>query len=594
MTAPIWLASPPELHSALLNSGPGPGPLLASAGEWNLLSGSYAAAAAELSGLLTQVAAGAWGGASSVAYVVAHVPYLSWLMQASADSAANAAQKEAAAAAYTTALAAMPTLAELASNHAAHGVLTATNFFGINTIPIALNEADYVRMWIQAATVMDTYHVVSTAALVSSPQTPPAPTILKANGSQVAAAQAATPPPEHLNPFEQWLLRIYTDFYNNFLQPFVDWVANIPFLHAILSGIDPYLLILGNPLTYLSPANIAFMLGMPMDIGTYVTLLSQTFAFIASDLAAAFATGNPVTIGFTILFTSVEAIGTIITDTIALLKTLLEQTLALLPLLAPLLTSPLVASGAVLAPIGVTGLAAVASVPPPPPPGTPATPPLATLAPSVPTSAPAPAPTPVQTTVTTPTATPSPPPTSAPPSVTCASVGTHMDAFGYLVGDLSSTAKRVADNGARKKAPQPDGAKTPKAGLAPPQPRYHSRKRAKAHRLGRGYEYADPRSDAVPNPVAGNQRRASMIASDESAGQLGFVGMNHKVGAGSAAGLTALAGDVFDVGPRTPMIPSTWGVGPAVSGDLSDKPSDRAQEETDSGNDWRTQQRSVS
>lgn len=167
MTAPVWMASPPEVHSALLSAGPGSGPLLAVAAQWRLLSTEYLSAAADLKQVLASVEAWSWQGPSAERYVISHLAFLAWLAHQSEVSAASAAQLETVAAAYTAASAAMPTLTELAANHVMHGALLATNFLGINAIPIAVNEADYGRMWIQAATAMEIYQAVSEAAVMS-------------------------------------------------------------------------------------------------------------------------------------------------------------------------------------------------------------------------------------------------------------------------------------------------------------------------------------------------------------------------------------------------------------------------------------------
>lgn len=186
----FWDVVPPEVSSILLSSGPGPASLLAAGEAWRALALHYTEAAAELSDILSALQTGAWQGPSAEQYASANQPFLSWLTTMGTLSELVADRHDAIAAGYSAALAAMPTLIELAANHATHTALVATNFLGINSIPIVLNEADYLRMWAQAAAVMDAYQGASEAALGSLPTASAAPQILSSDSAAATAVSA--------------------------------------------------------------------------------------------------------------------------------------------------------------------------------------------------------------------------------------------------------------------------------------------------------------------------------------------------------------------------------------------------------------------
>lgn len=311
MAAIIWMASPPEVHSALLCTGPGPASLIAAADGWTLLSAEYASVAEGLTASLAALRAGAWEGPSAGICLTAYAPYLAWLTQVSTDCCACAASHQAVATSYIDALAAMPTLGELAANRTSHVMLLATNFFGINTIPIALNEADYTRMWIQAATTMEMYQTLTTVKLTSGPRTPPAPPILKANSGETVN-QTLTPFP--WGDFWLFLVGLYWNYYTA-LWLFAFFVEqSIESMPEIVYGV-----LTGNPamaLTYLVFMFIVTALAIDMfwlNVLMYTFLLpyiayafaefvvgwllGSTFGIVASPLAVATATVGAVAPG---------------------------------------------------------------------------------------------------------------------------------------------------------------------------------------------------------------------------------------------------------------------------------------------------------
>lgn len=188
MLAMFYGALPPEVNTARLMAGAGEAPMYQAAAGWETLAVSLETQAEELAGSLAALTS-TWSGTASEQAVQSTTPMVVWLRTTALQAQKRAMQAIAQANAYMLAMAVTPPIPEIEMNHITHAVLEATNFMGVNAMPIGINEEDYfVRMWDQAAAAMHGYQAETSVNTIFEPILPMVPIVIPGVGESGAAA----------------------------------------------------------------------------------------------------------------------------------------------------------------------------------------------------------------------------------------------------------------------------------------------------------------------------------------------------------------------------------------------------------------------
>ena len=296
-------ALPPEVNSARMYAGPGPGSMVSAASAWDGLATELRSTASSYGSVITELTDESWVGPSSTAMAAAATPYVAWLNAAAEGAEQTAAQAKSAASAYQAAFGMMVPPPLIAANRAQLASLTATNLFGLNTPAIATTEAQYGEMWAQDATAMYGYAGNSAAASTLTAFTaPPSTTNQGGVASQAAAVTQAAG--ASTGAGVQSTLSQLTSAVPTALQNLASPAASSTSLTTVLSDIESALGLtssattgpLANLSNLLSDELPGFSLGGTLTglVTDYAYLPGFMGIFLANDaIAPAMGTGSP-------------------------------------------------------------------------------------------------------------------------------------------------------------------------------------------------------------------------------------------------------------------------------------------------------------
>lgn len=147
---------PPEVITGRLMSGAGAAPMTAASAEFTAAATAYEISIDRLTAMLAYLAA-SWQGDAAMAMQRTVMRFIMVNRMLQAQILTSAVRTGAQAAAFTEAYTTMAQMVEIVENRVTTAVLHATNFLGMNTIPIGVREGQYQEMWMQDVAVQTNY-----------------------------------------------------------------------------------------------------------------------------------------------------------------------------------------------------------------------------------------------------------------------------------------------------------------------------------------------------------------------------------------------------------------------------------------------------